>query len=211
MVINYTHGFIRRLRDPVGLPNSEPCDYSRPLSNLTHTGFHCNFPWLHSILKTGPCASLPSDPCRHSQDCHHTPFGVFEFRRMPFGLRNVAQTFQRFIDQVLRGHDFCHVYIDDVLIASRTTEEHKVHIHLVLQCFVQYGILINPVKCVLGVSELRFLGHHVNKAGVSPVADQVQVIMDFPQPTTLCKLREFLGLVNFYHRFLPDVPTFSCP
>ena len=55
--------FLRRLGDPVGLPSSEPCDYSRPLSNPTHTGFHCNSPWLHSILKTGPCASLPLDPC----------------------------------------------------------------------------------------------------------------------------------------------------
>ena len=93
--------------------------------------------------------------------------------------RNVAQTFQHFMDQVLRGLDFCYIYIDDVLIASRTTEEYKIHICLVLQRFVQYGILINPVKCVLGVTELRFLGHYVNKDGVSPFPDQVQVIQDF--------------------------------
>ena len=118
---------------------------------------------------------------------------------MPFGLRNAAQTFQCFMDQVLRGLNFCYIHIDDVLIASRTTEKHKIHIRLVLQRFVQYGILINPVKCILGVTKLRFLGHHVNKDGVSPFPDQVQVIQNFPQPTTLRKLREFLGLVNFYH------------
>ena len=95
---------------------------------------------------------------------------------MPFGLRNAAQTFQRFMDQVLRGLDFCYVYIDDVLVASRMPEEHKVHLHIVLERFQLYGILINPTKCVLGVAELQFLGHHVNQHRVSPPEDQVQVI-----------------------------------
>jgi len=78
-------------------------------------------------------------------------------------------------------------------------------LRLVLQCFEQYGILINPAKCVFGVSELHFLGHLVmlTPASVSPLPQQVQTIRDFPQPTTLHKLREFLGLVNFYHWFSP--------
>ena len=172
-----------------------------------------------------------------------TPFGLFEFQRMPFGLRNAAQTFQRFMDQVLRGLDFCYVYIDDVffiiiiiiklalqhahiklrimtcastitlcmLIASHTPEEHKAHLRLVLQRFDQYGILVNPAKCVFGVSELHFLGHHVTPSGVSPLPTQVQTIRDFPQPNTLRKLREFLGLVNFYHRFIPCCATILTP
>ena len=103
---------------------------------------------------------------------------------MLFGLRNAAQTFQCFMDQVLHGLDFCYVYID----------EH----------FDLYGIIINPTKCVLGVNELHFLGHHVTQYGVSPLLDQVQVIGDFPQPNTLCQVREFLGMINFYHRFIPQ-------
>ena len=130
---------------------------------------------------------------------------------MPFGLRNAAQTFQRFMYEVLRGLDFCYVYIDDVLIASRTPDEHKVHICLVLQRLVLYGIIINPVKCVLGVRELQFLGHHVNKDGVCPLSDQVQIIRYFPQPTSLRQLREFLRLVNFYHRFIPRCAKILIP
>ena len=80
------------------------------------------------------------------------------------------------MDQVLRGLDFCYVYIDDVLVARCTPEEHKLHLHMVLECFQLYGILINPTKCVLGVAELQFLGHHVNQLGVSPFEDQLQVI-----------------------------------
>ena len=130
------------------------------------------------------------------------PFGLFEFRRMPFGLRNATQTFLHFMDQVLHGLDFCYVYIDDV-ITSHTPEEHKEHLCLVLQHFDLYGIIINPTKCVLGVNELQFLGHHVTQYGLSPLPDQVQVIRDFPQPNTLCQVREFLGMVKL--KLLPQI------
>ena len=132
-----------------------------------------------------------------------TPFGLYEFVRMPFGLRNAAQTFQRFIDEVLRDLHFSYAYIDDVLIASPTPQEHKQHLKLVFDRFRQFGVIVNPTKCELGVSELTFLGHYLNSQGVRPLQDKVKVIQDFPQPTTQRKLREFLGLVNFYHRFLP--------
>ena len=76
---------------------------------------------------------------------------------MPFGLRNAAQTFQRFIDEVLRGLHFSYAYIDDVLIASATPEEHQCHLRLVLECFQKLGIVINPSKCRFGDEELSFL------------------------------------------------------
>ena len=130
---------------------------------------------------------------------------------MPFGLRNAAQTFQRFMDQVLRGMEFCYVYINDVLVASSTPEKHKAHLCMVFQRFEQFGIIINPTKCLLGVSELHFLKHHVMQQGVSPLPEQVQVIREFPLPSTLRQLREFLGLVNYYHRFIPHCTTILTP
>ena len=115
------------------------------------------------------------------------------------------------MDQVLRGMEFCYVYIDDLLVASSTPEEHKKHLHLVFQRFEQFGIIINPTKCLLGVSELHFLGHHVTQQGGSPFPEQVKVIRGFPLPTTLRQLQEFLGLVNFYHRFIPHCATILSP
>ena len=125
-----------------------------------------------------------------------TPFGLFEFQRMPFGLRNAAQTFQRYIDQVLRRLHFCYVYIDDLLIASSSTEEHTQHLRLVLERLSDHGIVINVARSVFEVPSLDFLGHHVDSEGIRPLDEKVQAIRDFPQPTTQRKLREFLGLVN---------------
>ena len=107
---------------------------------------------------------------------------------MPFGLRNAAQTFQRFIDQVLRGLHFSYAYIDDLLITSTSTEEHKHHLRLVFQCLSDYGIILNPTKCVLGVPDLEFLGHHISSQGIRPLGNKVQVIRDFPLPHTQRKL-----------------------
>ena len=132
-----------------------------------------------------------------------TPFGLFEFLRMPFGLRNAAQTFQHFIDQVLQGLNFAYAYIDDVLIASNSPQEHQQHLRLIFERFQKYNIVINPAKYEFGVSRLQFLGHLVTPDGVSPLPDRVRVIQEFPVPNSLKKLREFLGIVNFYHRFLP--------
>ena len=132
-----------------------------------------------------------------------TPFGLFEFVRMPFGLRNAAQTFQRFIDEVLRDLHFSYAYINDVLIASSTPEEHNQRLKLVFDRLRQFGVIVNPTKCEPGVNELSFLGHHLNCQGIYPLQDKVKVIQEFPQPRTKCKLREFLGLINFYHCFIP--------
>ena len=79
-----------------------------------------------------------------------TPFGLFEFLRMPFGLRNAAQTFQRFMDQVCRGLDSVYVYLDDILVASETPEEHLAHLRALFDRLAQHGVTINPEKCSLG-------------------------------------------------------------
>ena len=126
-----------------------------------------------------------------------------EFFRMPFGLRNAAQTFQRFIDQVLRGLPPIYAYIDDILIASTSKEEHLTHLQEVCERLDSYGITLNPAKCVLGVESLEFLGHKVDKHGIRPLETKLDVVRQFPQPTTQRKLRQFLGLINFYHRFIP--------
>ncbi|BHF81968.1 hypothetical protein SprV_0802510400 [Sparganum proliferum] len=140
-----------------------------------------------------------------------TPFGLFEFIRMPFGLRNAAQTFQRFIDHVLRVLPFVYAYIDDLLVAIRNGEEHKEHLALVFDRFDMFGVVINPSKCALGVPSFEFLGHQVDSEGLRPLPSKVEAVCNFPPPTSKRQLQRFLGKVNFYRRFLPNYADLMLP
>ena len=102
-----------------------------------------------------------------------TPFGLWEFLRMPFGLKNAAQAFQRLMDGILRDIPFTFVYIDDILVASHSHKEHYEHLEQLFKLLSTNGLVINKGKCVFGVSELDFLGHRVTTQGILPLPDRV--------------------------------------
>jgi cleavage and polyadenylation specificity factor subunit 1 len=109
-----------------------------------------------------------------------------------------VQTFQRFIDKVLRGLNFCYLYIDDILTASSSLEEHVEHLKTVFSRLEKFGIVVNPNKCVFGQEEVRFLGYPVSGAGTRPLLEKVEAIRGFAQPQTVKSMRQFLGMINFY-------------
>lgn len=114
-----------------------------------------------------------------TEDIHKTaittPFGMFEFVRMPFGLRNIAQTFQRFINEVFFVLDFIFTYIDDILIASTNEDEHINHLKIVFDRLKNFGLNIKPSKCVFGQESLDFLSYQISKDGIQPPKDRVSV------------------------------------
>ena len=130
---------------------------------------------------------------------------------MPFGLKNAAQTFQRFMDQVLHGLSSVYVYIDNILVASATPEQHLKDLRAVFKRLAAHDIVINTNKCLFGATSLNFLGHNIDCHGISPTPEQVQAIREFPQPQSQRQLRRFIGLVNFYHRFLPHCAELMLP
>ena len=140
-----------------------------------------------------------------------TPFGLFEYTRMPFGLKNAAQTFQRFMDSVFRDFPFVYIYLDDILVASNSSDEHRRHLRQLFDRLADYGLVVNPKKCVLGQSSLEFLGHCVTSSGVRPLLERVQHITDFPRPQSTKSLKEFLGMLNFYRRFVPQAAAILLP
>ena len=140
-----------------------------------------------------------------------TPFGLWEFLRMPFGLKNAAQAFQRLMDGILRDVPFAFVYLDDILIASRTKEDHVQHIRQLLELLSTNGLIIRKEKCVFGVQELEYLGHLVTTAGIKPLPSRVKAIIDFPVPTDMKSLQRFIGMINFYHRFMPGIAEALAP
>ena len=119
-----------------------------------------------------------------AEDVHKTavitPFGLYEFLRTPFGLKNAAQAFQRLMDTVCQDLGFVFVYLDDILVASRTAEEHRVHLAKLFARLRDFGLVLNPAKCVFDQPQLKFLGHTVSADGIAPAEDRVKAIREFP-------------------------------
>jgi transposase InsO family protein len=140
-----------------------------------------------------------------------TPFGLYEYVYMPFGLRNAAQTFQRLMDRIFRHLPFCFCYLDDHLIASRTLDEHLGHLRQFFRLLSDNGLQVNPAKCVFAAAEVDFLCHRVTAAGISPLPKHVEVLRRLPVPADVKQLQRFLGLINFYRRFLPGIAATLLP
>jgi RNase H-like domain found in reverse transcriptase/Reverse transcriptase (RNA-dependent DNA polymerase) len=136
------------------------------------------------------------------------PLGTFEYLRMPIGLRNAGQTFQWLIDSVINWLPYCFVYMNDVLVASETVEQHLQHLREVLGRLQQHGLVLNIDKCQFELAEMDYLGHHVSASGIQPMAAKVKALENLPQPRTVQHLQTFLGIANFYRRFmLPPART----
>ena len=154
---------------------------------------------------------IPVNPSDRPKTAVTTPFGLFEFLRMPYGLKNAGQTFQRFVDQALYGLDFAYAYIDDILVASTSEQEHVQHVEEVLRRLHKHGIVINPGKCKFGVPELAFLGVKVSNKGLEPLPEKVSAIRTFPKPKTSKDLQRFLGMLNYYRRWINGAANTQAP
>lgn len=133
-----------------------------------------------------------------------TPFGLFEFLTMPFGLKNAAQTFQRYIISLFQDLDYVYCYIDDILVASENQEMHREHLRTVLRRLQSAGITINAAKCTFEAENVEYLGYLVSKEGIKPLPKKTEAIVNYPRPKTIIDLRRFLGLINYYRRCIKN-------
>lgn len=133
-----------------------------------------------------------------------TPWGLFKFTRMPFGLHGAVATFQWLVDHTLAPHTmYAAAYINDVVIYSQTWEQHLRHVGAVLQELHQIGMTINPEKCALRVQETNYLGFRVGQGIIRPLASKIEIIENYLPPQTKWQMCSFLGLANNYRRFSP--------
>ena len=126
--------------------------------------------------------------------------GLYEFNVMPFGLCNAPGTFQRLMNYVLQEYlgKFVAVYLDDIIIFSKTFEQHIDHIHLVFEALRTATLKIKLKKGYFCFPNISFLGHIVGRNGISSDPAKVEKIKNFPEPTNLKELREALGLFSYY-------------
>lgn len=142
-----------------------------------------------------------------------TPFGHYEFNRMPFGLKTAPATFQRAMDNVLRGLQgiHCLVYLDDVIIFSKSLEEHAQKLRLVFDRFRKTNLKIQLDKSHFLRKEVLYLGHTITSEGLKPNNDKIQAILQYPLPTTVTEIKSFLGLIGYYRKFIRDFAKITRP
>jgi hypothetical protein len=143
-----------------------------------------------------------------------TPFGLYEFLVMPFGLSYAPGTFQRLMNKVLQDFlgDFVAVYLDDVIIYSKGSfEMHMDHICQVFKAIRNANLKIKLKKCYFCLPNIHFLGHVVGRNGIRPDPEKIIKVKNFPRPTNLTQLRAALGLFSYYRKFIKDFSRIARP
>ena len=143
----------------------------------------------------------------------NTPLGHFEYLVMPFGLTNAPAVFQALVNDVLRDmlNKFVFVYLDDILIFSRTLQDHIQHVTLVLQRLLENKLFVKAEKCVFHTACVHFLGFVIEQGQVKADPDKVKAVAEWPRPDTRKQLQRFLGFANFYRRFIKDYSRKAAP
>ena len=142
-----------------------------------------------------------------------TDWNLYQFARVPFGLATGAQVLTRLLDRVFQDlkFEFVYHYLDDVVIYSETFEEHLVHVNTVLERLRSAGLTVKPEKVVFATQEISFLGHVISQAGVRIDPERTRAIRDFAPPRDAKGISRFLGMVNFYHKFIPQLADLAEP
>ena len=137
----------------------------------------------------------------------NTHKGMFTYTRMPFGISSAPSIWQRAIDNVLSGLDGVICYLDDILIVGNSDEQHNHRLFKVLERLNQAGIKLKMEKCEFGKSKVEYLGHVVSAEGISPSRSKMEAIQNAPDPSNVTELKAFLGLLNYYGKFLPNLSS----
>ena len=139
--------------------------------------------------------------------------GLFQFNLMPFGLTNAPSTFERLMESVLSSLQYqtCLIYLDDVIVYSKSFLEGMARLEEVLKRFRKAGLKLKAKKCTLFQREVQYLGHIVSQNGVSTDPEKIATVKEWPTPTTVTQVRSFLGLAAYYQRFIKDFAKVAAP
>ena len=141
----------------------------------------------------------------------NTHKGLYQYKRLPFGVSSAPAIFQQVIDQVTQGLQGTACYMDDLLITGHNKEEHLKNLEAVLKRIEEYGFRIRKVKCLFLQDSVEYLGHIIDKLGVRPSPSKVEAILKAPKPENQMQLRSFLGGVTYFGKFIAQLSELSAP
>ena len=157
------------------------------------------------------CLELTLDEVSRENLTINTHKGLFQYTRMPFGVSAAPAIFQRTIESLLGDIPQAVAFLDDVLVTGRTEAEHIANLHKVLSRLQSAGLRLKREKCVFFAPEVVYLGHRIDAAGLHPTTEKVQAVRDAPVPRNVTELKSYLGLLNYYGRFLPSLSSVLGP
>uniref|UniRef100_A0A5S6Q766 RNA-directed DNA polymerase n=1 Tax=Trichuris muris TaxID=70415 RepID=A0A5S6Q766_TRIMR len=137
--------------------------------------------------------------------------GYFRYKRLPFGLSFAPALFQKTMEKILAGIDGVAVYIDDIIITGCNERQHMDRLHAVLRQLRKVGAHTCATKCKFMCKSVTYLGHRIDQEGIHPTQERVEAIKQMPMPSNVHELRSFLGAVNYYAKFVPDLQLHCVP
>ena len=190
----------KTLRDSFPLPRTEDLLNKLKGATVFSKGDKVTYFW-----------QIPVRPGDEKKLAFTTSFGSYEPKMMPFGVKNGPATAQRLSNKLYADLDFVLVYMDDVLIFSKNMEEHMKHLRIFFERLRQHKIYVKLSKCEFCVNKLDWLGHTISAQGIEMDAKKVEAIQAISPPKSVKQLQSFLGLINYYHRFIKNLAKISAP
>jgi hypothetical protein len=228
-------GYIRPSSSPAGYPvlfvpkkgttELRPCIDYRQLNNITIKDAYPlplineiqdkvkGKKWFTKLDITDAYNRLRIKEGEEWKTAFRTKFGHFEYLVMPFGLTNAPAAFQRYVNSVIKDYlyDFVIAYLDDIIIFSDSKEDHIRHVKLVLRNLRMAKLQVKLRKCEFHVQETDFLGHRITQEGIETDKTKVQAIRDWPQPKNVKELQSFIGMINYYRRYIQGYASIMVP
>lgn len=163
-------------------------------------------------LRSGFWQIKMSDESKHKA-AFITQEGIYNWKRMPFGLMNAPISFQTVMTHILRGINFkfCLVYVDDILVFSKSFKDHISHLEQVFSRLRDANLKLNPEKCDFVKDKIKYLGFILSSKGVDVDKERVKAVSEYPVPKTEKEIRSFLGMANYYRRFIPNYAKLASP